>query len=233
MKIFNSVVAAAGLALVSAGANAALISVQGATVSFSFDDSIAGYSISGDTLSFFPAGILAEQNASVGLDSSSFSIPLVNIYAKSGYALTGLAFKEQGDYLRIEDSANTTGVKVTGAFYVNDDAQSISPSQPLSTALSPSEFFNPGAEASLWSAEYNVALNSVASVATRVDNTLFAGVFANGFNFASIRLGQLAFSLNTVQLSGPPAEVPLPGAVWLFGSALAGVLVSRRKNLVA
>lgn len=233
MKIFNSVVAAAGLALVSAGANAGLITVEGATVKFSFDDSIAGYSIAGDTLSFFPAGIVAERNANVGLDVASFSIPLVNIYAKTGYALTELAFQEQGDYQRIQDSANATGVKVTGAFYVNGDSQAITPSQPLSTALSASDFFNPAAGSSLWSAEYNVALNSVASVATRVDNTLFAGVLASGFNFASIRLGQLAFNIDTVELAGPPAAVPLPGAVWLFGSAMVGFLVSRRKNVVA
>ncbi|QPK63380.1 hypothetical protein IVG45_21695 [Methylomonas sp. LL1] len=113
MKNVNLLLIAAGIALSSASVNAAALS--GATVDFTFDDTGLGslfdaYSVTGDTLTFWPTSLVAEmKNADFDIAQAKAKTPLVTISAKSGYSLTMLSFSEQGDYFRIETSPDTQG----------------------------------------------------------------------------------------------------------------------------
>jgi hypothetical protein len=231
MRSLKLVLVSAILALASTGANAAWISVSGTTVDFSFDDSFLSplfgtYTVSGDTLSFSPVGFEAFQNGSVGFDFGNATTPEIKVMAKSGFALTELSLFEQGDYLRLEDASGETAVSVAGQFIVNNNPTSITSTQPLNAAISSADFFNGVAalETTTWNAENSVLLNSVGYATAKVQNLLVAGVSNAGLNMAFIEKKLMNISADTV-----PVVVPAPGAVWLFGSAMAGFLVSRRK----
>lgn len=233
MKFFNLVLAAAGLALASTGANATWIYVSGDTVDFSFDDSflkpeLGSYSVNGDTLSFSPVDFIAEQNGSTGLAIANVTTPEIKIMPKSGNALTGLSLFEQGDYFRLEESNGNTAVSFGGQFIVDNAANSITLSQPLNESVSFNDFLAGGGNflTTTWSAENSVSLNSVDSATAKVQNLLISAVTEEGLNLAFIENNLLSVSATTV-----PAHVPVPEAIWLFGSAMA-LLVSPRRKVV-
>lgn len=230
MKNFKIALAAAGLAVASSGVNAAIVSVSGATVNFSYDDSFlsplfGAVSVSGDTLQFDPTAFSAFQNGGGLSLPSHATTPLVTVTAKSGYALTELSLFEQGDYYRIQENSNATFVSVGGQFIVNNNPNTITTTQPLNVAISTSGLMD-GTETfqtTNWTAENSVYLNSTESATAKIQNILLAGA-DNGLNQAFIEK-------KLINLSAATTVVPVPGAFWLFGSALTGVLVSRRRNI--
>ena len=238
MKKFKLVLAAAGLALASSGANAAIVSVSGKTVDFSFDDSFlsplfGSYSVSGDTLSFSPTAFSVKPDRKSFMAEISATTPLISISAKSGYALTELDLFEQGDYFRIQKKTDTSFVGVSGQFIVNGSPDSITPTQPLSTAFSVKGLFD-GTETlkpTTWAAEGSVYLNSVESATAKIQSILFAGIDSKKDSaFIEQTLMNLSAETSATSVVAP---VPVPGAIWLFGSVLFGILVSRRSNIAA
>ena len=238
MKKLNLFLAAASLALASSGANAALVTVSGATVNFSFDDDFlsplfGSYSVAGDTLKFSPTTFSVEKD-SKGLAKISATTPLITVSAKSGYALNGLELFEQGDYLRIEDANKSTKVSVLGQFIVNDTPASIQPADLLNVAISADDYFeddNLNSQTTIWNAVNHVSLSSADFATVKIENILVAGVKTDtGLNLAFIEKKLMNLSAETISFAAP---VPVPGAIWLFGSALAGIVVSRRSSLAA
>ncbi|MDD2738279.1 MAG: hypothetical protein PHR94_05050 [Methylomonas lenta] len=241
MKNLKLVLAAAGFALASSGVNAAIMSVtvSGQTVDFSYqyDSSLPNlfnlgiYSVSGDSLSFSPTNFIAHQNGLTGWSTSTATTPLVTVTAKAGYALTNLSLFEQGDYYRSQSGTNMTMVSVGGQFIVDNNPSSIISSQPLTTAMSAAGLFDQSEtfQTSAWSVSSNVALNNALSATAKVENILRAGVNLNAtaLDEAFIEKKLMKFTAATTTV------VPVPGAFWLFGSALTGVLVSRRRNTTA
>jgi hypothetical protein len=225
---------AAGLALFSAAGNAAIFS--GSTVDYYFDDSLLNglfgeFEVNGDVLSFHPISFEALAN-NLPIVTATATTPLINVTAKSGYALTGLNLKEQGDYYRVEAAPASSFVGVSGLFIVNDNATQFSANQPLTNAFSFADLANgvPFA-AKAWGVDVAVALNAVDSATVQVQNLLIAGVAGLG-NSAFIAKNLLSIAAYSTQLAAPPAAVPVPGAVWLFGSVLLGwVGLGRRKTM--
>jgi len=235
MNKFKIALAAAGLALASSGVNAAIVNLTGDTVMFSFDDAFlsptfGSYSVSGDTLSFSPTTFVAHQNGTAGWATTTATTPEITVKAMSGYLLTELDLFEKGDYFRIQDAANNTMVSVGGQFIVDDQADSIfSTITPLSNAMSVDGLFDASEtfETSEWTAENYAYVDWAESATVKVENILKAGVKTdNPLNEAFIEKKQMDIIAFT-------APVPVPGAFWLFGSALTGVLVSRRRNISA
>ncbi len=226
MNKFQTALAAAGLALASSGANAAIVNLSGDTVMFSFDDAFlsttfGSYSVVGDTLSFSPTTFIAEKE-SKGIDIKSATTPLINVTAKAGYALTELDLFEQGDYFRIEDAVNNTVVAVGGQFIVNDVPDSITSTEALDQAIPFTDLAN-GFATTTWNAENYAYLDFAESATVKVQNILIAAVATDsGLNAAFIEKKLMNITAFTT-------PVPVPGAFWLFGSALTGVLVSRRR----
>lgn len=236
MNKFQTALAAAGLALASSGASAAIVSIEGATVTYSYDntaflsplfgsfttaDAVTG--LLTDTLQFSPTNFVAEKD-SKGIDLTTATTPVFTVKAKAGYALTELDLFEQGDYLRVEDAANNTVVAVAGQFIVNDVPQSITSTEALDGAILVSDLQNGGTLAtSPWTVENYAYLDFTESATVKVQNILFAMVTTDsGLNSAFIEK-------KLVNITAWTTPVPVPGAFWLFGSALTGVLVSRRR----
>lgn len=225
---------AACLALFNAAGNAAIFS--GSTVDYHFNDSLLSnlfgeISLSGDVLSFHPLDFAALSN-NLPIVTANATTPLISVTAKSGYALTGLNLWEQGDYYRVESAPASSFVGVSGQFIVNNAATAFSASQPLSNVFSFAELAN-GVPfvTSAWDVSVAVALNAVESATVKVQNVLIAGISSAG-NAAFIAKNLLSIGASTTPLAGPPAAVPVPGAVWLFGSALLGWLgVGRSKRM--
>jgi hypothetical protein len=242
MKNLRLVLAAAGFALASSGVNAAIMSVtvSGQTVDFSYqyDTSLPNlfnlgiYTVSGDSLSFSPTNFIAHQNGLTGWSTSTATTPLVTVTAKAGYALTNLSLFEQGDYFRIQSDTNMTMVSVSGQFIVDNNPSSITSSQPLTTVMPAAQLFSQPetTQTSTWWVSSNVALNSTQSATAMVENILRAGVNLNATALDEAFIQKKLMSLSAATM---PVVVPVPGAFWLFGSALTGVLVSRRRNITA
>lgn len=240
MKNLKLVLAAAGLALASSGVNAAIVSVtvSGQTVDFSYqyDNTLPNlfnlgiYQVSGDSLSFSPTNFVAHQNGLTGWSTATATTPLITVTAKAGYALTNLSLFEQGDYSRIQSGTNMTMVSVGGQFIVDNNPSSIVPTQPLNTAMSASGLFNQSetTQTSPWNVSSTVALTNALSATAKVENILRAGV-----NLNATALDEAFIEKKLMSISAATTVVPTPGAFWLFGSALTGVLVSRRRNIQA
>jgi len=238
MKNLKIVAATAVLVFASTTANAVIvpITVSGDTVDFSYqyDDAVESlfdigiYLVSGDTLSFSPTNFIAHQSGLAGWSTASSTTPLITVTAKEGYALSGLSLFEQGDYYRIQSGDNMTVASVGGQFIVNDAPNQIGAQLP--TSMSASGLFD-GSETfqtSAWSTESSVSLNSVESATAKVENILKAGVNLNAtvLDEAFIEKKLMSLSASTV-----PVVVPVPGAFWLFGTAITGVLVARRSKV--
>ena len=166
MKNVNWLLIAAGIALSSASVTAATLS--GATVDFTFDDTGLGslfdtYSVTGDTLNFWPTSLVAEM-IDTGIDISKAKTPLVTISAKSGYSLTMLSLSEQGDYFRIETSADTTFVSAAGQLYVNDQSSDFTDVQSSNSAVTPSGIATGAKFLMPWSVSETVGLSGAESV---------------------------------------------------------------------
>jgi hypothetical protein len=228
---FKRLCLAAGLALFSMAGNAAILS--GSTVDYHFDDGLlnnlfGAFSISGDVLSFSPTGFVALAN-DLPIITTNATTPLIGVTAKSGYALTGLTLREQGDYYRIESAPASSFVAVGGEFIVNGNATQFSANQPLTAAFSFAELAG-GAKfaTSAWDVDVAVALNAVEAANVKVQNILIAGVAGLG-NSAFIEKKLLNIGAVTASIATTP--VPVPGAVWMFGSVLLSWLGTRRNRV--
>lgn len=237
---FKLAMLAAGLALASSGASAAIqsVSVSGATVDFSFqyDDTLPNlfnlgiYEVSGDSLSFSPTNFFAYQNGVTGWNTANSTTPAITVTAKAGYSLNQISLFEQGDYYRIQSGSGMTTVKVAGEFIVNNVATKIS-NVSLADSMSAQGLFNDSEEfeTSSWSYSTSVALNAAQSATAKVQNILKAGVNLGGtaLDVAFIEKKLMMLSVQSTEVTAP---VPVPGAIWLFGTAFAGFLVSRRNT---
>lgn len=94
-------------------AQAALITLSGNSVDYTFDDSLLGLfgpaSVAGDTLFFTPTEFKATSTAGVGLVSTTQSLD-VQISLKPGFSFVSLSLLERGDYLLFGPGTNTADV---------------------------------------------------------------------------------------------------------------------------
>lgn len=236
----KSALVAAGLALASSGASAAIqsVSVSGATVDFSYqyDDALPNlfnlgiYEVSGDSLSFSPTNFVAFQKGAAGWSDAFATTPLITVTAKSGYSLTGLSLFEQGDYYQVQSAEFMTLVTVSGQFIVNDHPNPFT-SSDLDVALTTRGVFRRTEQVQTtgWSISDYADLNLAQSATVKVENLLSAGidVGATALDKAFIEKKLMKISAQSTEVIAP---VPVPGTVWMFGSALAGFLVSRRSK---
>lgn len=220
MNKFKTALAAAGLALASSGANAAIVNLSGATVDFSFNENSLNYTIYGDKLVFAASDSVTSPADVSNYAESYLNTPLVLITAKSGYTLDLVSLSETGNYSQM----GNTRVDATGSFYLDGYTSTIS--------LDPFDVTTQGLpkEVTTWDANLiGYTANSQTSLA-QIYSELYAWTDVTAtpgvFNQSNIKLFTMEFEAIT-------APVPVPGAVWLFGSALTGILVTRRRNIAA
>jgi hypothetical protein len=209
MNKIQTALAVAGLVLASSGANAALVTKSGLTVDFTFDTDAAN-NVVDNTLVISQGFDVFQSSEGLDLTWPPILSPFVNITAKSGYSLEKITAKIFGKYIQLGDAAVDAYAELT----VNDPLGYTTPLwvSDLSGSISG------------WNAEAEYWLQTgTTTAAAQVETILFANNFG-GTSLAAINVSRIEFAIDTAVTA-----VPVPGAFWLFGSALTGVLVTRRR----
>jgi len=220
------------------GGNVQAVTLSGATVDYSFDDSLLNalfgtFSVIAgtDTLQFLPLTWLATADSSTtpggGFKILAAITPLITVSAKTGYTLNGISLYERGDYDRVQfDPGNTSYAAAAGQFIVNGDVHQIVADDVGESdgKLDHVEIIDPPSGSGAtepWDIEAWSEISGSLAV-FQVQNVIKAGI-KNNLSAAFIQKKAIEFSVGTT-------VVPLPPAAWMLGSALVGlVAVGRRK----
>ncbi len=210
----------------SGGSNAAIITVYGNTVSFTYNDAQLGLfgepSVSGDQLFFTPTTFVAEAH---GVDDFNVTNSTINvkITALNNGAKIGLVnLTERGDYY---SRGSTSFVDAGGQIRVADlSAPASEATDPIIQhwAFTQTDYILPTRN---WeaSASADVSGFGTNSVNVTIEDILIAETNASQHNSFIEKKGVIL----------GVSAVPLPQAVWLFGTGLLGLLsIAKRKNLV-
>lgn len=208
-----------------APAHSATISVSGDTVDFHYDSALTGLfgaaTVNGDSLFFNPTDFSTEALNSSGSawGSETFNVRVV---AKNGANLSNASLSESGQY--VLNSSGEAFVNATGTLTARDTNN---PSTELTDTIAAAiGTFDPtGLSSATWAASAGLDLAQLATgdAMINIGNILLAGAF---------NLGDIAIiQKNFVQLTVDVAAVPIPAAIWLFGSALVGLTATGRRRL--
>lgn len=225
--------------LLSMGAPAALVTVSGATVDFIYDDADPGLqeygslTVVGDSIFAVPTGIRAESTNTQGsvLFNATGSI---QVRAKAGFELASIDVSERGDY---QMSAGADRVGISGwlsAFNLYDinqfEIQNMAVSGDLTikgSATANNWFGTAGFDflSGMWSAtqltHINLTLqNNLEAVSTTQGESAWIQKKFTGGNTVGVVIQTIP-------------TVPVPAAVWLFGSGLLGLVAVARRRQVA
>lgn len=223
-RIAGCLLAAAG-AVLALPAEAAVVTLYGDDVSFTFDNaSLFGTaSVVGNSLVFSPTGFRAESTNGAGSDLVSETLNIEVAVTTPGVRIGGLALVEEGDY-----RLNGSGASVTASGRL----QAVSRTQTNGLfALNESAIFNAtglstqGATTA-WSGSAAVDITGWGGdtwVDAQIQNNLSATTLQNGETaWIQKKLGGVGLEVTLV---------PVPAAVWLFGSGLLGLVgVARRRS---
>ena len=214
----------------SSSSHAAMVTVMGADVSFTYDDAtlFGSATVVGNSISFQPTSFLASAS---NLDGAVTVTDTLNITVEAitaNYDMSSFLLFEAGDYStdgastqvtasgRLQVSSNTTTCPIIGCVESNifnfSDA-----SDNLGATV------NWDGSTSVDLADNTNGWTSDTSVIMQIQNNLSA---------TSTEVGDAAWiqkKFGTVGVTVNP--VPVPAAVWLFGSGLIGlVAMARRKR---
>jgi hypothetical protein len=211
-------------AVMSTAADAAVVTVFGDDLSFTYDDSTlyGSATVVGNNIFFLPTSFTAE-SLNGGSDLSNEILTIQIDVTTEGFVLTDFSLTELGDYF-LEGSGAT--VSVGGNFTVASGTSAYSDTDSLSAG----PLLVQGAYTD-WSVSSTIMLvdtagwASDASVLVTLENILSAETLANGEQaFIEKKIGAVGIMTN----EAPP--IPVPAAVWLFGSALFGLAGLRRRS---
>jgi len=214
--------------------HAALVSQCGDTVCFTWDDaglSIFGTpTIVGDKIIFDPTTFVANSLNGEGVVTTNATVN-ITIDVMAGYAFDSMGLAESGDYFLW--GANSA-VSVGGQLRVRDDADTLLVTDNI-TASAPFDIYNTPFDLTThnWDAAASVSLagaewNGVTQVVMKVENILSAYTLAGdtGALQAFIEKKEVG-----VEIDITTTVIPVPAAVWLFGSGLLGLIgIARRKQ---
>ena len=216
------------LILASSTANAATVTLNGDDVSFTYDDATlygAG-SVIGNTIFFFPTAFRAEStNGSPATVSISDTLNIKVDALTQGFSMSTMTISEDGDY-RVDGAG--ASAEANGFFRATSLTTlcGLPPCQD-EVLLDAGSLSSTGATAALWSMGGSINLGDTpgwgndTSINLTIQNNLSATTSASG----EIAWIQKKFSVTV------PTVVPVPAAVWLFGSGLLGLLgIARRKK---
>ncbi|WP_206609544.1 VPLPA-CTERM sorting domain-containing protein [Thiohalobacter thiocyanaticus] len=224
----------AALVLVCPVSQAAMITKHGTDVSFTFDDStlFGDGTVVGSSIFFTPENILAESYDGAGIDAATDTLNLIVESTNSAFIMDTFGLEEQGDYrLRGAPSADVDAsayfniishTTMCGLFACSSDSiWSAGPLGDTSGALTN------------WSLGGLIDLNNTSDwgadtkVTVTLQNNLLASTTTSGdIAFIQKKEGTLGIMVN----QAPVEAVPVPAAVWLFGSGLFGLVgIARRK----
>ncbi|MGI9290510.1 MAG: VPLPA-CTERM sorting domain-containing protein [Gammaproteobacteria bacterium] len=217
------------LSLFSVQATAATETQCGPTICYQYDDAQAATALFGqptlvgDTIRFLPPNFRAQSDDGAGFDTATANFIFDDVYSISGADIGFVTVVEAGDYeitngdfvsadLFVQIASNTNGLDfttMTDSFDASGDSGGLQRWQMDASILplvDPGDLFG-----TPWTESSSFSLN--------IQNTLQAFTDANG---------ESAWIQKKITLA--VSEVPVPAAVWLFGSALMGLGWMRRRQ---
>jgi hypothetical protein len=214
--------------LMSGSASAVMVTQNGTDVSFTYDDaSLFGLgSVVGNSLFFTPPNFRAESANGAGAITANENLIIDVAVLTNGYTISEMAMTENGDYVWNGAGASVTAsgrlgvvsqTKTCGAFACND-----------ADIFNVTGLADTGGAGAAWSGDASVDFADTAGWDT---DTLLTVSFQNDLSATTLANGELAWIQKKFGAIGLVINpVPVPAAVWLFGSGLLGlVAVSRRK----
>ncbi|MFQ5635612.1 MAG: hypothetical protein ACE5G3_09840 [Gammaproteobacteria bacterium] len=194
----------------------------GNDVKFTFDDATlfgTGYTV-GNGVFFMPTAFIAESNNTDGLVTVVETLSIVVEATTTGKTMTQFALAEQGDYLL---NGTSTSVSATGTFGAGSNTSAFSDSKALSAgALT--------VQGALTEWQIN-SLIDLADTAGWGQDTGVTLTLENTSTAESTVLGDQALIQKKFGAFGVQVTiVPVPAAVYLFGSALAVLGWRRRRH---
>lgn len=214
------------------------VGLEGATVCFVYDpndiDPVFGsLSVSGDNIFVTPTSFKAESNDGAGTVQVS-GTGTIQVVAKPGYVLDGINVGEIGDYRMLEAAGGNTSVDVDGWLRVFDwfDPTPIFGTEETTNLTIMGDLTIADGNNHNWTGSGGFDLTTVLwddrdHVGLTLQNTLTA---------LSTLLGDQAMIQkkaigSEITVSVDTTLVPVPAAVWLFGSGLLGLAgMARRKK---
>ena len=212
------------------------VALEGSTVCFVYDpndiDPIFGsLQVSGDSIFVLPTDFKAESvdGAGTSIVSGTGSIQII---AKDGYVLDGINVGEIGDY-KLNGAGSTVDVDAwlrvfdwfdAAPIFGTEETTNLSITGPLN--IIDNNLHNWSADGgfdlttALWDGRDHVGLT--------LQNTLTA---TSGTNYGDLAFIQKKAIGSEITVSIDTSPIPVPAAVWLFGSGLIGLVgVARRKQ---
>jgi len=178
----------------------------------------------GDSVLYFPSTFVSE--ATGGEFNSVQGTLSMTLNAKDGFIITGLQITEYGYY-------SLTGVSTTGNTYASVGAEYFAGGLTGSLDVTPGGIFSLPSHATSISGDFtasrSLAFNfngpGLKTVDFHLSNLLATNSEEGTTALIQKNLGQFA-----VEVEFYTAPVPIPGAVWLLGSALGPVYWMRRRR---
>ncbi len=207
-------------------AHAAIITLPGDTVVFTFDDTQLGLFgeplVLDDTLYFLPTTFVAKSENAEGIRSTNQTTNVL-VTAKPDRTITEALLDENGTYRRVEDfGGGPTAVGVTGQLRLLDTSNLSNVAADdidSQTAFEPTGFLAPPEN---WAASAGVNVSDWES--TEVNVTI-----QNILSAVSFEVGDLAF-IEKKYVGLSVTTIPLPNALILFGFGLLSLLLTQRRR---
>jgi len=231
MKKLTTVLLACS-ALFTAAPNAAIVTLNGTDVSFTYDNStvFGTANVVGNSIFFQPTNFIAESINGAGAISLRETLTIDVQATTVGYDMSSFLLAEQGDYQLTGASSSVSASGRLGVASLTTKCGLFLPCNDASIFNVASTDLDTIGALTAWSGSTSVYLantigwDSDSFVQLSLQNNLLATTTAIGDDaMIQKKFGAIGITVN---------PVPVPAALWLFGSGLIGLaaFVKRRKT---
>lgn len=233
MSLANNLRRAGGAAIMTvaltSAAQAAMVTLEGDNVSFTYDDAtpFGTAVVVGDALMFSPTEFTVESLNGVGYESYVAALN-VTVEAKAGSTIAGIQLMEQGNYKLNGDGSEAS---LEGALQVSSLTQLDGFFPFTNSTVYGGSVSDGDGDLTPWDVSASLSLSDAAGWESDTAVNVLVQNLLGGLTSAD---ESQAFASKTflglgVEL-GEGTEIPLPAAGWLFGVALAGLVARSRRS---
>ena len=234
MRRFGLILSLVSFGLVSAVANAAIVTKFGTDVKFTYDDStlFGDANVVGNNIFFLPTSFSAESLNGAGAVSANSTLVVTVEATTVGYSMNRFLLIEQGDYF-----LNGTGASVSGGGQLrvtSNTTNCLVPPVPFATPCTDNDTFtiDPMTVQGAFTDWDVLAAVDLADTADWLSDTSVKMMLENRLTATTFNVGEEAFIEKKFGAVGITV-IPVPAAVWLFGSGLMGLLGWSRRRVMS